>query len=220
MASNAQHSPSNAESKLADLDLDSSILRDAAIRGFDNALTRTGFANPGAQSNDLYQDISEDLRSRLARMGWVVGTVNNQRRVVHPDGLLAIVVSAAKNVGVVGDPMLVPVTTPKGPVTRKSIDRYHRLSGQGFFQFDGLPSPETADPDELAAAAPLWFLMHHLVGRMLILELAEPIGYRPSGKVDSWGRRFPLTPISLDEAEGFPEQADGNGDLDIPITRR
>ncbi|MGN7189971.1 MULTISPECIES: hypothetical protein [unclassified Curtobacterium] len=210
-----------SEPKLEDLGLDPTMFRDAASRGLDSALSRTGFANPGAQSNDLYQDLSEDIRRRLGRMGWTVGTVNNQRRIVHPDGLLAIVVTAAKNVGVVGDPLLVPVTTPKGPVTRKSIDRYNRLTGQGFFQFDGVPDPVRADPDELAAAAPLWFLMHHLVGRTLLLELAEPIGYRPtSGKVDTWGRRFPIDPISFDEDDGFPDDTEGPADLDIPITRR
>jgi len=220
MDSNSEQSRLDAGPRLEDLGLEESFLRDAALRGLDNALSRTGFANPGAQSHDLYQDLSEDIRRRLGRMGWTVGTVNNQRRVVHPEGLLAIVVTAAKNVGVVGDPMLVPVTTPKGPVTRKSIDRYHRLTGQGFFQFEGLPDPERADPDELAAAAPLWFLLHHLVGRTLLLELAEPTGYRISGKVDSWGRRFPLAPISFDDESDFPGEAGGEDDLDIPITRR
>lgn len=211
---------SGDEERLAAFGLSSALVHDALRRGASRALSRTGFANAGAGNTDIYHDGSEDLRARLVRAGWVIATIDNQKRVVHPEGLLSIVVASADNVGVMGDPRRLPLTREKGPATLDAIRKTQRSDGQGFFSLPGIPDPEPVSPEELARVAPLWMLLHQLEERTLLIELSEPSGYRDDRRVHAWRQRIHLRPLVLDDDFDFdsPEEPDNN--LDIPITRR
>jgi hypothetical protein len=171
----ATSTPQPARGSLAELGLSMTLVHESFRRGFSQALGRTRAANPGAQSNDIYQSASEDLRLRLGRQGWLIGTVRNQRRVVNPGGTVALVVASAIGVGQDGV-RLTPTTRPKGRVTHDSI-RLHHGSAQGVFDLDGVPALVPDDIDGFAAQAPLWFLLHELVENTLHLECAEPVDF-------------------------------------------
>ncbi|MCL9664167.1 hypothetical protein L2091_02870 [Curtobacterium albidum] len=207
------------EQRLAQFGLSSELIHDALRRGVSRALSRTGFANPGAGNTDIYQDGSEDLRARLARRDWVTATINNQKRVIHPEGKMSIVVASADYVSLVGDPQRRPLTREKGPATLDEIRKTQRADGQAFFALPGVPDPEPLDAQELAKVAPLWMLLHQLEGRTLLLELAQPDGYRSDHRVDSWRQRIQLRPLVLGDVLDFPETPD-QPDFDIPISRR
>ena len=205
------------EERLRQFGLSSALVHDALRRGVSRALSRTGFANAGAGNTDIYHDGSEDLRARLARRGWVVATIDNQKRTVHPDGLMSIVVASADHVGVVGDPRRRPLTREKGPATLDAIRRTRRGDGQAFFSFPGMPDPEPVAPEELARVAPLWMLLHQLEERTLLLELSEPAGYRADKKVNSWRQRIHLQPLSLADHDFDLPNDEPDNDFDIPI---
>jgi len=227
MAVEFTHQPEAAsdEERLRRYGLSSALVHDVLRRGTSRALSRSGFANAGAANTDIYHDGSEDLRKRLARSGWVVASVDNQMRVVHPEGLMSIVVASADNVGVRGDPRRQPLTREKGPATLNSIRRDRRADGQAFFQLPGVPDPEPVSPRALAAIAPLWMLLHQLEERTLLLELSEPGGHRPDHRVNEWRQRIHLQPLVLeddfefDAGSGQPDDRPDEG-VDIPIRRR
>ncbi|WP_146236324.1 hypothetical protein [Curtobacterium sp. MCBD17_023] len=223
------HEPaaSSDEDLLRHYGLSSSLVHDALRRGTSRALSRSGFANAGAENTDIYHDGSEDLRKSLARSGWVVATVENQKRIVHPEALMSIVVASADNVGAKGDPRRQPLTREKGPATLNSIRKTQQADGQAFFQLPGIPDPDPVSPEALAAVAPLWMLLHQLEERTLLLELSEPAGFRVDRRVNTWRQRIHLQPLVLeddfdfdfDASFGQPEDRPDEG-VNIPIRRR
>lgn len=201
------------DSELAEFGLSIELLHEVARPGLGSALNRTRVANAGAQSNDIYQDTSEHLRLRLARQGWDTRDVYQQRRVIHPEGRMAIVVASAVNVGVVGDPARMPLTRPKGPATFSSLGR-QRLANDGVL---ALPEFQAAAiPPE---GAPLWMLLHELTDSQLLMELSEARGYRDDGCVDTWGRRIVLPPLAAGGVDSSFDDGDSD-DFDIPVSPR
>lgn len=213
--------PEDPHARLAELGLSVEVLHAALRPGFRRALGRTDAANPGAPANDIYQDGSEQLRQLLMRSGWdIVKMPENQIRVVHPEGRLAIVVASADHVGVVGDPKRIPITRPKGPATIGSLPEAKKAEQEEMLNIPGLPTAQR-NVEELAQQAPLWMLLHELIGTTLNLELSEARGCREGGRVDKWGVRIPLPSLTADD-DTFPFNDDSGDDdgIDVPVIPR
>lgn len=209
----------DADARLAEYGLSVDLIHQVARPGLSKALNRTRVANPGAQSNDLYQDTSEQLRLRLSRTGWEPVSVDQQIRTVHPEGKMAIVVASADRVGSMGgDPKRGPITRPKGPATHGAITASFPVSTDGMLEIPELP-PATPQFQELARKAPLWMLLHELTLTGLLLELSQPAGYRPDGRVDKWGPRIVLPPLKTSADNSVFSDEDGNG-FDVPVQPR
>jgi hypothetical protein len=209
----------DADSRLAEFGLSVELLHQVARPGLSKALNRTRVANPGAQSNDLYQDTSEQLRLRLSRTGWEPVNVDQQIRTVHPEGKMAIVVASADHVGsIAGDPKRGPITRPKGPATHGAISASFPVSADGMLDIPDLP-PAKAQFREFAKSAPLWMLLHEFTSNGLLLELSQPAGYRSDGRVDKWGPRIVLPPLNVvsDTSAFSADEVDG---FDIPVQPR
>lgn len=213
--------PDDPHVLLARLDLSVEVIHAALQSGFKRALNRTGAANPGAQSTDIYQDGSEQLRRLLMRSGWeMVRMPENQIRVVHPQGRLAIVVASADHVGVVGDPKRTPITRPKGPATTGSLPDTKSATQEDMLDIPGLPT-EQRSVAELAQQAPLWMLLHELIGTTLNLELSEALGCREDGRVDKWGERIQVPPLTADDDTSSFDESNGDDDgIEVPVTPR
>ena len=144
----------------------------------------------------------------------------NQIGIVHPEGRLAIVVASADHVGVVGDPKRIPITRPKGPATTGSLPDKKRATPEDMLEIPGLP---TAPPsvEELTQRAPLWMLLHELIGTTLNLELSEALGCREDGRVDKWGERIQVPPLTADDDQSSFDEDNGDDDgIDVPVTPR
>lgn len=215
------HMPEDPYVLLAELGLSVEVLHAALRPGLRRALGRTDAANPGAPANDIYQDGSEQLRQLLMRSGWdIVKMPENQIRVVHPEGRLAIIVASADHVGVIGDPKRIPITRPKGPATIGSLPDAKQAHQEEMFDIPGLPIAQRS-VEELVRQAPLWMLLHELIGTTLNLELSEARGYREDGRVHKWGVRIPLPSLTADD-DTFPfNDASGDDDgIDVPVIPR
>ncbi len=209
----------DADASLAEFGLSVELLHQVAGPGLSKALNRTRAANPGAQSNDLYQDTSEQLRLRLSRTGWEPVSVDQQIRTVHPEGKMAIVVASADHVGSIGgDPKHGPITRPKGPATLGAITASFPISTDGMLNIPELP-PAKPQFQELARTAPLWMLLHELTLTGLLLELSQPAGYRSDGRVDKWGPRIVLPALNVPSDTTMFSDDEGDG-FDIPVQPR
>lgn len=208
--------PPSADEQLAEFGLSVELIHKALRPGLNQALTRTSLAPAGAQRTDIYLDGTEQLRLKLARLGWTVVPVDRQERTTAPNGSMAIVVTSADHVGMTGNPRTYPITRqPKGPATHKAIGATFGIPGQEIFDL-GTEAPEPEEVSSELKSAPLWMLLHELTSHGLLVELSQPSGYRPDGRVDQWSRRIIIPAITMsDDLTPFdPDDEDG---IDISV---
>ena len=206
--------PSNGpEMRLREFGLSIEVFHRAFRPGLNHARGRSGAALGSAKANDLYQDTSEQIRLLLLSNKWASQTINHQPRLIHPDGLMAIVISSATGVGST-HPKVMPITGRKGRATHDSIARatnpkHSTLEIPGF--------EEVLADAHNPAEAPLWMALHELTEHGLNLELSKPADYRADGSVDDFSERILIPSIRLDGDFSAFKADDGDDEFDVPV---
>jgi len=169
------HQGAAARRRLKELGLTAATLTEAVRQGAAWAATATPNDPLGTPAILAWAKTTGALREQLARIGWTPRDSLNVPLVVHPRGLLAIVVAAGDSA--VGDASRSP--------------KLARLRGAGFAQLVDarqlrLPFLESEDqiPDT-------WLLLFHIPEgeEEPRLELAQPWGMR-RGQVTGWAERI------------------------------
>lgn len=190
-------SSSRDEQRLVDFGLSTDLLHTALRPGVERSKNRSSKALRSTRGTDIYHDSMEQLHQLLAEDGWSLVYVDQQPRLVHPDGLIALTISAARNVGVQGL-HTTPRTGRKGKATRNSLpprrDVMPMLFGQEEAEAEAA-SEHTAGVS--AQTAPLWMLVHERTEHGLNLELCRPGSMSVSGIVTEWADRIPVAALNL-----------------------
>lgn len=208
---NALHlvSPSDAPrpDRLADFGLSVELLHDAMTPGLIQASTRTSLALNSTPGTDLYHTGLEQLSILLLPLGWKRIWIRRQPRILHPDGLLAITLSAAIGIDA-QHPGTEPITGKKGLSTTQSLD----------MPYPDMEALFSLSDTEQHTEAPLWFLLHERHEAKLKLELSRPQVQDKSGRVVGWSERIPIRPIDLGGAiTDFPVNPDDPFDVQISL---
>ena len=195
--------------------LTESLIHDCVRPAWVRSRARSSLATSGAAGTDLYLDISENLATSLSELGWQRVRVQNQQRMVHPDGVIAIAVSSAVDVAN-SDPKKHPRTQSKGPATLGSLGR-ERFPGQKPFDLDEFQNESEVEKE--LDRAPLWLLLHETLESEVRLSLAHPVGSDRQGNVVDFGSRVNISPLRLDaDLEIFRNDDEGDGiDFDVSV---
>ena len=165
--------------RLAEWGLTGGMLQDALRPGLEHAMRVRSTSLASSPGTYMFHEGMEALGAMLQSAGWRVIKVGGQDRIVHPEGKIAIVVSSATNLSS-ELPRLAPVTRPKGPATRNSLDGRR------------MPEPLFGDIDDSPNEAPLWFLLHERTPTGAYVELSRPLRTSVRGAVNEWSERIRL----------------------------
>jgi hypothetical protein len=208
---------SNDENQLSAFDLSSEIFHNGLRSGASRAANRSPLALDSTPGTDIYHDGMENLHRILKPLGWRLVMLDQQPRLVHPDGIVSFTISSGINVGKTN--MRTPRTRKKGPATRNSLAAPD-LSPSLFEDAD---SELAAQLVAAAKKAPFYFLLCERVtrgGNGLVLEFSEPAGMTKGGSVNEWGNRISVPFLDLaGDLSVFDEPDDGDG-IDVPVEPR
>lgn len=200
------------ESRLGVFGLSNEIIHAGLRPGVSRAKNRSSLALQSSAGTDIYHDGMEQFALQLAGDGWQLVYVDQQPRLLHPEGLMSFTLAAGTNVAH-SDPRKKPRTRRKGQSTRDSLAE---------------PEPELPTlfdlPNEVvekklvatAKSAPLWFLLHERTDRGLKLEFARPSQMTDKGIVCDWKESIEVPFLDLD---GDFSTFDGPdlGDFDVAV---
>lgn len=200
------------ERRLLDFGLSTELIHTAMLPGLSRASNRTTMALSSTPGTDIYHESMEQLHLRLAETGWRLVYVDQQPRLLHPDGVVSFTTASGTNVAN-PDPRHQPRTRRKGNATRNSL-------GGPKAQVDSLfDLPELVQEQAAASAAvsaPLWLLVHERTDRGLKLELSRPAEMTTSGQVTRWVDRIFIGFLDLDgDLSVFDDTEDGGIDVAI-----
>jgi len=213
----AAPSESNDEERLNAFGLSSEVFHDGMRPGASRAANRSTLALDSAPGTDVYHDGMENLHRILKPRGWRIVVLEQQPRLVHPDGILSFTISSAINVGKAT--MRTPRTRKKGPATRSSLEAPDL--GPGLF--DDLDDKVAARLVEASKKAPFYFLLCERVTRGdcgLLLEFSEPAGMTKGGSVNRWGDRIAVSFLDLNGDLSVFDNPDGGDAIDVPVEPR
>lgn len=199
--------------------LSDETIHDCVRPAWMHARGRSSLAAPSTPGSDLYSDITEYLAVTLTGRGWERKLVNGQQRIIHPEGLLAIAVSAAVNVNN-SHPKKHPSTRRKGPATLGDLDA-GVIPGQEAFKIEGFDGDEAFE--QRMRKAPLWLLLHEEIEGELRLSLARPALRDKQGRIIGFSHEIPIETLKLDtDLDIFRNDDDDEGggiDFDVPAIR-
>ncbi|MGO4246472.1 hypothetical protein AB4Y87_04595 [Paenarthrobacter sp. RAF54_2] len=155
----------------------------------------------------------EQLHQLLSEDGWSLVYVDQQPRLLHPQGVLAITVAAGKHVGF-DSVRQKPRTGRKGKATRNSLAKPKQQDPMLFGEQD---VQQQLDLEASARSAPLWFLLHERTPRGLRLELSRPGGMTPGGIVNGWGDRIAIAFLDLDGDLSIFNTPDDDGSITVSV---
>lgn len=203
-------SPSD-ERRLNAFGLSTELIHTALRPGSSRAANRTALALRSSPGTDIYHDTMEQFALILVDIGWRIVYVDQQPRLLHPDGLIAFTLASGTNVAH-PDRRKRPRTRRKGKATRDS------LSGPRaeVTLFDVPELEQTKDLAALAEVAPLWLLVHERTDSGLNLEFSRPLNMTPGGIVNDWDDRILVGFLNLDGDLSMFEAPD-DGDFDISV---
>ena len=160
---------------------------------------------------------TETLRAQLIPLGWAPADVNNQPRVVSPDGKHAITVMCGD--AHTGNPKRTPCTRNKrGSQTVRSVN----LNARQGDMFSELFSNVLSIAPKGGEDQTLWILLF-LVDKEnneVHYELSRPVNMGENGKVDGWSTRFIMPPLLLGAPKDHQGPPPTSPDIDIPVTPR
>jgi hypothetical protein len=183
------------ERRLEALGLSTEIFHDGLRGGASRAANRSELALESSGGTDIYHDGMEGLHLVLAPAGWRQIPVDQQPRLVHPEGIVSFAISSGVNVGKAN--MRRPRTGRKGPATRKSLATLEVMAGL----FDDVDAELAAKLAAAAQQAPFYFLLCErpkIGGNGLIMEFSQPAGMTEGGSVNLWADRIPVTYLDLE----------------------
>lgn len=207
---------SDDEHRLSALGLSFEILHNGLRPGASRAANRSTLALDASPGTDVYHDGMENFHRILKPSGWRVFLVDQQPRLVHPDGIVSFTISSGTNVGKAN--MRAPRTSRKGPATRNSLATPAFLPGL----FDDVNTQAAARLAQAAQKAPFYFLLWERApySSGLVLEFSEPAGMTDGGSVNAWDDRISVPFLTL---EGDLSMFDGPNDgdeINVPVDPR
>lgn len=201
---------------LAELGLDSEILREAILEGEGARDSCTRNDPPAAPGFDAWAKSVRRLREILIPKKWVRNDDGNYSTVVSPDGTIAIaVVTGSDGTGV---PDQIPkVKHPKGSETKAAVDRNVRYL---FPEMNAAAEREAAER-EAAEKRITWMLLKRRDENTVFAELSLPAKISEAGQVEKWEVRIILEPTDVQPTIDVGDNSD-SGDLpiDVPVRRR
>lgn len=196
------------EPRLNALGLSVDIFHNGLRAGASRAANRSPLALDSSPGVDVYHDGMENLHRMLKPLGWRLLQVDQQPRLVHPDGVASFTISSGINVG--KSNMRTPRTRKKGPATRNSLAVPSPSPGL----FEDLDAELAARFAEAARKAPFYFLLWErvsLASSGLLLEFSEPAGMTDGGSVNAWGDRIDVPFLALEgDLSVFGDLGDGD----------
>ncbi|TWP33604.1 hypothetical protein [Leekyejoonella antrihumi] len=207
---------SDDDGRLHAFGLSSELIHNALRRGASRAANRTSTALKSSPGTDIYHDGIEDFGRLLAPSGWRSVLVDQQPRLLHPDGTISFTIAAAKNVDHTN--RLVPRTGRKGPSTRKALAAPQPLATL----FEGTDFETSEEVVATARASELWLLIYERAshGGGLYLEFARPAEMSDGGSVNEWRERIPVQFLDIDGDLSAFEPPEDDADYDVPIEPR
>lgn len=207
---------SDDERRLNAIDLSTEILHNGLRPGASRAANRSPLALDSSPGSDVYHDGIENLHRLLKPSGWRLLPVDQQPRLVHPDGIVSFTISSGINVGKMN--MRTPRTRKKGPATRNSLAVPNFSPGL----FDDVDAALAARLAEAAKKAPFYFLLWeratHDSG--LVLEFSEPAGMTDGGSVNAWDDRIGVPFLALEGDLSVFDDPDDGDEIDVPVDPR
>lgn len=208
---------SDDESRLSAFDLSSEIFHNGLRPGSSRAANRSPLALDSSPGTDIYHDGMENLHQILKHRGWSLVLVDQQPRLLHPDGIVSFTISSGINVGKMN--MRTPRTRKKGPATRNSLAVPDLSPGL----FEDVDAELAARLAEAAKKAPFYFLLCERVthgSNGLILEFSEPAGMTNGGSVNQWDDRISVPFLALEGDLSVFDDPDDGDTIDVPVKRR
>ncbi|MFE4952594.1 hypothetical protein ACFRCW_00430 [Streptomyces sp. NPDC056653] len=154
------------------------------------------------------------LREAHIPQGWRSASPNNVSLLLSPADDFAITASSGSKGA--GYAALIPSTRyAKGSAVIRRVETNRQL----------MLSDYEADTDQhdVGGGIPTWFLLYQHVntptGTRLYYELSLPNNAGSRGKIDSWHERIIFPYLDFEGFNPFPQDDDGEGDIDIPIER-
>ncbi|MFD5029417.1 hypothetical protein ACFWM0_03155 [Streptomyces sp. NPDC058405] len=154
------------------------------------------------------------LREAYIPQGWRSASPNNVSLLLSPADDFAITASSGSKGA--GYAALIPSTRyAKGSAVIRRVETNRQL----------MLSDYEAEPDQhdVGGGIPTWFLLYQHVntqtGTRLYYELSLPNNAGSRGKIDSWHERIIFPYLDFEGFNPFPQDDDGEGDIDIPIER-
>jgi hypothetical protein len=160
---------------------------------------------------------TETLRGQLIPLGWTPADVNNQPRVVSPDGKIAITVMCGD--AHTGNLNRMPSTrNTRGSQTVRSVNINARQLDMFADHLSNIASIAPKSSEEQT----LWILLYYidLVNDEVHYELSRPVNMGENEKVDDWKPRFTMPPLLLGAPDDYQGPPPASPDIDIPVTPR
>jgi len=208
---------SDDELRLKALDLSNEILHNGLRPGASRAANRSPLALDSSPGTDVFHDGMENLHRILKPSGWRLLPVDQQSRLVHPDGIVSFTISSGINVGKTN--MRTPRTRKKGPATRNSLAVPDFSPGL----FEDIDAELATRLAKAAKKAPFYFLLCERVthgSSGLVLEFSEPAGMTEGGSVNAWGDRIGVPFLTLEGDLSVFDDPDDGDEFDVPVAPR
>lgn len=157
------------------------------------------------------------LRSQLLPLQWTIADINNQPRVVSPDGKHAITVMCGD--AHTGNWNRAPSTrNTRGSQTVRSVNINARQFDMFADHLRNIPSIAPRSGEEQT----LWILLYYvdMENDEVHYELSRPTNMGENGKVDGWSTRFIMPPLLLGAPGDYQGPPPTAPDIDIPVTPR
>ncbi|WP_156023234.1 hypothetical protein [Terracoccus sp. 273MFTsu3.1] len=215
-AANASPQGANDEGRLKAFGLSSELLHAGLRAGASRAANRSALALRSSAGTDIYHDGMEQFAQLLHADGWRLRSVDQQPRLLHPQGLVAFAISSGVNVG--KSTMRMPRTKRKGLATRKALATPPRPASL----FDFNDAAHEGQMSGAASDAPLYFLLceriHH--GNGLLLEFSRPAQMTWGGSVTEWADRIAVEHLDLDGDLSVFDNPDGDDAFEVQVEPR
>lgn len=192
------------------------LIHDCLERGRREASRQSSHELASTPGTLLYHYAVSQFASRLKEDGWHMLVVQNQPWFLRSNKKFGFTLSTARGVAS-SDFGNMPVTTPKGSVTKMLFD--DRSFQKSLFK---LPTPSTGDVSKnVLEGAELWFLLMELDGARLNIELARPMEIPSNGKISSWINRIPLPALLPNDDYSMFESPDtGEEEINVIVEPR
>jgi hypothetical protein len=205
------------ERRLQVFGLSTDIFHNGLRAGVSRAANRSEMALESSRGTDIYHDGMENLHLILAPAGWQMVLVDQQPRLLHPEGIVSFTISSGVNVGKTN--LRTPRTRRKGSATRKSLAVPEVTAGL----FDDLDAELNAKLVATAQQAPFYFLLCErpkIGGNGLIMEFSQPVGMTEGGSVNSWADRIPVSYLDLEGDLSIFKRPDDGDEYDVAVSPR
>jgi hypothetical protein len=179
--------PGDVNSRLAELNLNAPILREAIQRGFASWASCTPNHPSNYPAISAWANTIAAMRELLHSDGWTRRDTGNLPVTVDAAGRVSIVVSTGDEYTGIAD--FTPSTqSSKGPRTVDAVEG----NAQQMTLFDLRPEIERQNAERLT-----WILLFHRdkTSNEVRCELSCPVRINEDGQIDSWDERVILAPI-------------------------